>query len=219
MIPQPRLWLRLALFALVVITAFFLGQRTAGAHTQAEQEAWMTMWEERSPFIIYSLPDNMVGLMAHWPEEDKEDLWSILLWDMKERHPCSKVMSTWEDSCVRVTTTTHPPRTAVNRDMGSNVEQWRPLVEKYFASDKVATAMCIMKYESGGNPNAKNRRSTAAGLFQFLKSTWDKVVPREVTGGSYASGQVYIPEANVRAAAWLQANAGWSQWSVYKRCR
>src|SRR5690606_3222845 len=169
--------------------------------------------------IALELSAAMKGVLSVWPADEIDEVWGLLLFDMQERHPCSKVMGTGEDSCVRVTTTAHPPRTAVNRDMGPNVEQWRPLVEKYFASDKVATAMCIMKYESGGNPNAKNRRSTAAGLFQFLKSTWDKVVPREVTGGSYASGQVYIPEANVRAAAWLQANAGWTQWSVYKRCR
>lgn len=218
MTPHPRLLVRFILVALLalLVVSFMAGR--AKAHTTEELEVWMRAWEGRN-LLALDLSDEMKGVLSVWPADEVDEIWGLFLFDMQERHPCSKVMSTWEDSCVRVTTTTHPPRTAVNRDMGSNVEQWRPLVEKYFASDKVATAMCIMKYESGGNPNAKNRRSTAAGLFQFLKSTWDKVVPREVTGGSYASGQVYIPEANVRAAAWLQANAGWTQWSVYKRCR
>ena len=101
--------------------------------------------------------------------------------------------------------------------MGSNVEQWRPLVATYFAAELVPTAMCIMAAESGGNPEARNPRSTAAGLFQFLKGTWDSMVPASVTGGSYSSGQVFNPEANVRAAAWLQAAAGWSQWSPWNR--
>lgn len=103
-----------------------------------------------------------------------------------------------------------------NRGMGADVEQWRSLVESYFSD--VPTAMCVMANESGGNPNAKNAHSTAAGLFQFLRSTWDDIVPSSVTGGSYSSGQVYDPEANVRAAAWLQEHLGWTQWSAYRKC-
>jgi hypothetical protein len=107
---------------------------------------------------------------------------------------------------------------------GGTVEEWRPLVAGHFSADKVETAMCLIHYETGGtgDPNIKNRQgSSAAGLFQFLKSTWDNVVPRSVTGGSYSSGQVYQPEANVRAAAWLQGAAGWGQWSPWGRglCR
>lgn len=100
-----------------------------------------------------------------------------------------------------------------DQGMGSNVEQWRGLVEAYFPAGEVEKAMAVMACESGGNPNADNPSSSAAGLFQFLKSTWDNMVPIEVTGGSYSSGQVYDPEANVRAAAWLLAAEGWSQWS------
>jgi Transglycosylase SLT domain len=101
-----------------------------------------------------------------------------------------------------------------------SVEQWRPLVATHFAAAKVDTAMCLMGYESKGNPDAKNSKSSAAGLFQFLKGTWDSV-PLSVTGGSYDSGRVYNPEANIRSAAWLQNAAGWSQWSPYNRglCR
>lgn len=35
--------------------------------------------------------------------------------------------------------------------------------------------------ESGGDPNAKNPRSSASGLFQFTKSTWEKL------GGKWGS--------------------------------
>ena len=106
------------------------------------------------------------------------------------------------------------------RGMGGGVEQWRPLVLTYFGSDRANTAMCLMSYESGGNPNAKNPSSTAAGLFQFLKGTWNSV-PNAVTGGTYESGQVFLPEPNIRAAAWLQTNSGWSQWSPWNagKCR
>ena len=100
------------------------------------------------------------------------------------------------------------------------VLRWRPLVRIYFSASEVDRALCIMGYESGGNPDAKNPDSTAASLFQFLESTWD-AVPRSLSGGTYASGAVYDGEANVRSAAWLQANYGWTQWSPYNRglCR
>ena len=83
--------------------------------------------------------------------------------------------------------------------------------------DLVDHAMCVLAHESKGNPNAKNSRSTAAGLFQFLRSTWNSV-PGSITGGSYDSGRVYDPEANIAAAAWLQKNAGWGQWTVNRLC-
>lgn len=146
---------------------------------------------------------------ADWVERADVSVSSALFdeWDeMRERHPYY-----FDPPAPTVRT-----RTA----WSGNVEQWRPLVARFFASEKVETAMCILARETGftGNPNAKNPRSSAAGLFQFLRSTWNKV-PLSVTGGSYDSGMVYDPTANVRSAAWLQAHSGWGQWTVYSLCR
>ena len=157
----------------------------AQAHTRSQLDDYRTAW------VLQADTSLSMALVAEWQ-------------DMAARHP-------WYFNPQP-----DPPRApaAGHRGMGSNVEQWRPLVATYFAGHLVDQALCIMRAESGGNPHAKNPRSTAAGLFQFLRGTWASV-PVSVTGGSYDSGRVYDPTANVAAAAWLQAEDGWGHWSVY----
>jgi hypothetical protein len=58
--------------------------------------------------------------------------------------------------------------------------------------------------ESTYNPNAVNPSSGAAGLFQFLPSTW--------AGTPFASSSPFDPQANASAAAWLLQTYGPSQW-------
>lgn len=97
---------------------------------------------------------------------------------------------------------------------GPGVEQWRPLVQKYWPPELVEWALRIMQCESKGDPYADNPISSAAGLFQFLQSTWDRGPAASLGLGSYASGAVFDPELNIMAAAWLYANwGGPSQWS------
>lgn len=61
--------------------------------------------------------------------------------------------------------------------------------------------------ESRWNPRAQNSTSTAAGLAQFLDSTWART--------PYRSESVYSAHANALAAGWLwKANGGsWREWS------
>lgn len=68
---------------------------------------------------------------------------------------------------------------------------------------------CIARAESGWNPSAKNRSSTAAGIFQFLSSTW------AFTPEGRAGVSVYDPYANVRMGIWLYNAYGPRQWQVY----
>jgi soluble lytic murein transglycosylase-like protein len=65
-------------------------------------------------------------------------------------------------------------------------------------------ALRIAKCESNYNPYAVNRSSGAAGLFQFLPSTW--------AGSPYHAQSPFDPVANARAAAWLYQRSGPSQW-------
>ena len=177
--------------SIVLALLLFTVLLPAQAHTSEELEAWMVEWVVEA-------------------DESLSPAHIAAYYDMVERHP-------YHFNPQTVTQPFTPRRV----NWGGTVEEWRPLVAGHFAPEKVETALCLIHYESRGNPNADNPASTAAGLFQFLRSTWDNMVPLSVTGGSYSSGQVYQPEANVRSAAWLQNAAGWTQWSPWNagKCR
>lgn len=100
------------------------------------------------------------------------------------------------------------------RGMGSNVEQWRPLVEAHFPADAVDRMMCLMRHESGGNPSAKNPRSSARGLFQILGSLW-------APHFGVAQDDLYDAETNVRLARKIWDQQGYRAWSPWNRglCR
>jgi hypothetical protein len=65
---------------------------------------------------------------------------------------------------------------------------------------------CLVRYESGGNPNAVNRSSGAAGLLQFLPSTWAG------TPQGRAGLSVFNPQAARAAAAWMLAQGRAREW-------
>ncbi len=94
--------------------------------------------------------------------------------------------------------------------MGSNTEQWRTLVETYFPAETVDTMLCLMGYESGGNPNAQNPNSSAAGLFQIMEF-WQADYP----------GDYYDPETNVSVAKKIYDRQGYGAWNPYNNghCR
>ena len=97
----------------------------------------------------------------------------------------------------------------------SSVEDWRPLVAMFFEDRHVDKALRVMRCESGGNPNAKNPRSTASGLFQHLASMW----PDRSVDAGFAGVDVFDPIANVGVAAYLvYEGGGWSHWYPSARC-
>lgn len=99
----------------------------------------------------------------------------------------------------------------VHVSISYSVEQWRPLVEKYFKAQDVPTAMRIMQCESRGDPNAKNPHSSASGLFQHLARYW----PERSAKAGWAGADIFDPEANIAVAAWLKSVAGWRSWTCY----
>jgi hypothetical protein len=79
----------------------------------------------------------------------------------------------------------------------------------------VDVALCVAEAESGLDPLAVNPVTEAAGLFQFMPSTWDAL--SELAGWSGAS--VYDARANASVAAWTVRHYGWHPWrSVAASC-
>ena len=160
----------------------------AQAHTRGDLELWMEEWIERA--------DNSLS-----PElvMEYQDMYGRHLWYFDPQPSRSNTRPT-------------------SPGWSGTVESWRGLVSLYFPTEQVNRALCVINHESKGNPNADNPRSSAAGLFQFLRGTWNGV-PTSISGGSYDSGAVYNPEANIAAAAWLwERSGGWGPWTVRGLC-
>lgn len=118
--------------------------------------------------------------------------------------------------------TTTAPKTTTSTSGGGGgswdhppaVEQWRPLVQQFFPSNRVEEALVIINCESNGDPDAVNPYSGAAGLFQFLPPTWASTAPK----AGYPEASPHDPEANIASAAWLAnryQELGYSYWHAW----
>lgn len=94
------------------------------------------------------------------------------------------------------------------------VEEWRSLVSAYFAPEHVDLALRIISCESGGDPNAQNPSSGAAGLFQHIPRYWDA----RVANAGMPGASIFDPIANVAASAYLAYTGGWGHWSASAGC-
>lgn len=92
------------------------------------------------------------------------------------------------------------------------------LIRDQFASLGSGTAevaLCVAEAESGLDPLAVNPATGAAGLFQFLPSTWAGL--SDLAGWDAAS--VFDARANAAVAAWTVGHYGWHPWrSVAEAC-
>lgn len=86
----------------------------------------------------------------------------------------------------------------------------------YYGADSVL-GNCIVYLESGYNALAKNGTSSAAGLYQFIRSTFNSTAARMDLPYTYETS-VYDAEINARMGAWLLKTDGPTHWVVYKSC-
>jgi len=86
----------------------------------------------------------------------------------------------------------------------AGVEQWRPLVEKYFRPEDVEKALYVMNIESGGQPGALGDGVASGGLFQLND---------QGLGAGMTNEQKFDPETNIRVAAQaVYGGSGWRPW-------
>ena len=65
-------------------------------------------------------------------------------------------------------------------------------------------ALDLARIESNFETYAKNPKSTAKGLYQFIDGTWN----------TYCTGHVFDPEANTTCAMQLLSNGGIGHWKA-----
>jgi peptidoglycan hydrolase CwlO-like protein len=96
-------------------------------------------------------------------------------------------------------------------------EAVKVFIEQYFSpqgQETVDVAMCVAQAESGFDPHAENPYTGAAGVYQFIPSTWESLSEAAGWGGS----SVFDAEANVAVAAWTVDTSGWGHWPVAESC-
>ena len=64
-------------------------------------------------------------------------------------------------------------------------------------------------FESGLNPLAKNKKSTAKGIYQFINKTFK----------DFCEGDVYNAEDNIRCGIKLLSEGGLSHWTIDKKVK
>ena len=77
--------------------------------------------------------------------------------------------------------------------------------------------LCIVSLESGYYSLADNPVSTAAGLWQFLKGTFNTTSKRMGLPYTY-DDYVYNAEVNARMGAWLLKTDSYRHWVVWPKC-
>ena len=131
-------------------------------------------------------------------------------------------LGVWEntdDTLIAVARQPEPPepvRLPISRRPSTPIpsDLLRRLVETYMLPADVDLMLRVAWCESGYNINAKNRSSTASGLYQHLKGWWSGA------WGVTGPFDPFNPEQSVKAAAALlyETSSGISNWNASKHC-
>ena len=98
------------------------------------------------------------------------------------------------------------------------VQEWIPLINKYFRSEESTLALTVLYCESSGRSKVTGYNKDGSydqGLFQINSNTeqWleEKIYKREL--------DMYDAETNVKVSSWIVENIGnWSWWNSSKKC-
>ena len=81
----------------------------------------------------------------------------------------------------------------------------------------IVLANCLVGLESGFYSLADNKTSTAAGLWQIIKSTWVSTTKAMGVDWTY-NEYVYNAEKNAQVGAYLFTHGGYRHWIVWPSC-
>ena len=106
------------------------------------------------------------------------------------------------------------------------VMRWSSTVCAVFDPTDAATALCIISYESGGDPGLTNRDDPAHGSFGLMQINSDWWIGSEyherMVEWFGRSDETYLdPAVNIGAAALLVKDpelSGWHSWATSRFC-
>ncbi|HJQ95041.1 MAG TPA: transglycosylase SLT domain-containing protein [Acidimicrobiia bacterium] len=154
-------------------------------------------------------------LLLPWPEDYCASPCADLIADPLPAEPTTTTTIIATTTSAAAAAPTPAPRIPASPPPAPRpVEEWRSLVSSYFAPSDVDKALRVISCESGGDPNAQNPSSGAAGLFQHIPRYWaERAASIGLPGAS-----IFDPVANVAAAAYLVYTEGWSPWAASSHC-
>jgi len=96
------------------------------------------------------------------------------------------------------------------------MQDYIPVMSKYFKDDDVELALRITFCESSGNPNAINKNTNNTydkGLWQFNDHTWNWLKPKLKIKNSR-----FDVDTSTAVASWLIYNDTVKHWSASEKC-
>lgn len=76
--------------------------------------------------------------------------------------------------------------------------------------------MALISCESGGDPRARNPRSSASGLGQFLTGTWNRWAPRAAAFYGFDNPNRLMGYDNILTTVYLAKVGSWSHWRCWR---
>jgi len=81
-----------------------------------------------------------------------------------------------------------------------------------------ALVLCIAQLESGLDPAAKNPTSSASGVMQIIRGTWDWTTAEMGVDWPFEEYR-FDAEKNIEVGLYLMKNHGPGHWVVWGRCK
>lgn len=164
------------------------------------------LWVMIAAAVLVTGPTASATIEDCWQTWERLASWSV---QVEQSGVSPSILDDLDDLTPALRRCDNADSLSMRQGMGADSDIWRPLVGVYFDADDVDRVMCLMDAESGGNPNARNVTSGAAGLMQVLPS-WAEVFGYEVD-------DLYDPGVNLWIASQLQERHGWFAWSPFQR--